>query len=99
MFRKFIAKLIMKNNIAKLTELKNIGVTLAEKLCVVGIETPQQLIATGSENAFIKLITIDKKACINQLYALEGAIQEKRWHDLSSERKMELLEFYRILNK
>jgi len=82
-----------------LSDLPNIGKTLADRLVIAGIETPEQLIAIGSENAFIKLATIDENACINQLYALDGAVQGIRWHDLSSERKNELLEFFKIVKK
>jgi DNA transformation protein and related proteins len=80
-----------------LTKLPNIGLTLAEKLKLVGISTPNDLINTGSENAMIKIKTIDKDACINMLYALEGAIQGIRWHNLDKNRKTELTEFYNRL--
>jgi DNA transformation protein and related proteins len=80
-----------------LTNLPNIGRTLAEKLKLVGISTPDDLLNTGSENAIIKIKTIDKGACINMLYALEGAIQGIRWHNLSRSRKLELTEFYNRL--
>lgn len=87
----------MSDKTQVLTSLQNIGKTLADKLILVGIETPEHLFEAGSENVFIKLATIDKNACINQLYALEGAIQGIRWHDLSHERKYELLEFYKTV--
>jgi DNA transformation protein and related proteins len=80
-----------------LTKLPNIGLTLAEKLKLVGISTPSDLINTGSENAMIKIKTIDKDACINMLYALEGAIQGIRWHNLDKNRKTELTEFFNRL--
>jgi len=80
-----------------LTKLPNIGLTLAEKLKLVGISTPSDLINTGSENAMIKIKTIDKDACINMLYALEGAIQGIRWHSLDKNRKTELTEFFNRL--
>jgi DNA transformation protein len=87
----------MTTQINSLTELPNIGRTLAEKLVAVGITAPDELISTGSENAMIKIKTIDKEACINMLYALEGAIQGIRWHDLANSRKLELLDFYNHL--
>lgn len=74
--------------------LPNIGKHLAEKLKFAGITTPALLKLTGSEDAFIKLKTIDKDCCLNSLYALEGAIQEIRWHNLSPIRKQELKEFF-----
>ena len=79
----------------KLTELPNIGKTLAEKLSLVGITTEAELQSEGSENAIIKLATLDDSGvCINMLYALEGAIQGIRWHHLDKDRKRELREFY-----
>ena len=80
-----------------LTNLPNIGKTLAEKLKLVGIYTPGDLINAGSENAMIKIKTIDKGACINMLFALEGAVQGIRWHSLDKNRKTELTEFYNRL--
>ena len=80
-----------------LTRLPNIGLTLAEKLKLVGISTPSDLINTGSENAMIKIKTVDKDACVNMLFALEGAIQGIRWHNLDKNRKTELTEFYNRL--
>lgn len=79
-----------------LTKLPNIGKILAEKLKMIGIKTAQDLKMLGSENAIIKIATIDSHACINMLYALEGAIQEIRWHNLDNNRKKELKEFFEI---
>ena len=81
----------MKN----LTELPNIGKTLADKLHTVGIESEEDLKAAGSENAIIKIATLQNSgACLNMLYALEGAIQGIRWHGLSQDKKQELKQFY-----
>ena len=84
----------------KLIDLPNIGKTLAEKLNLVGIKNKQELEEVGSENAIIKIATIENSgACINMLYALEGAIQGIRWHELDNDRKQELKEFYRMMSK
>jgi len=83
-----------------LTDLPNIGKTLANKLNLIGIKNEQELKEMGSENAIIKIATLaESGACINMLYALEGAIQGIRWHNLDSARKQELKEFYRMLKK
>ncbi len=83
-----------------LTDLPNIGKTLAAKLKSVGIENENDLKSVGSENAIIKISTIENSGtCINMLYALEGAIQGIRWHGLDDERKQELRNFYKMLNK
>lgn len=82
----------------KLTDLPNIGKTLADKLEMIGIKSEEELKEMGSENALIKIATIENSgACINMLYALEGAIQGIRWHGLDSARKEELKEFYRLM--
>jgi DNA transformation protein len=79
-----------------LTTLPNIGKVIAARLREVGIETPEDLKAIGSENAFIRLKTVDEGACINELLGLEGAIQGVRDHDLDENRKAELKVFYKM---
>ena len=79
---------------SNLETLPNIGKTLAKKLELVGINTPEDLKQAGAENAFIKIKTIDETACAHMLYALEGAIQDVRWHHLPNNRKLELLDFF-----
>lgn len=37
---------------------------------------------------------MDDSACVNRLMALEAAIQNIQWHDLSEEDKKNLKEFY-----
>jgi DNA transformation protein len=78
-----------------LSSLPNIGVELEKQLIVVGLQSAEDLINTGAEKSFIRLRTVDPGACINSLYALEGAIQGIRWHHLDKSRKLELLEFFR----
>jgi DNA transformation protein len=80
----------------ELTRLPNIGKVVAEKLVQVGITTPGELIEAGTEQAFIRIQTIDPTACLSMLQGLEGAIQGIRWHHLSKERKEELKEFYKM---
>lgn len=84
----------------QLTNLPNIGKILAEKLNQIGIYSEKDLKLAGSENAFLKISTIDKNSVgINILYALEGAIQGIRWHNLEKEKMQELLEFFRMMKK
>lgn len=83
----------------KLTNLPNIGKTLSEKLNSIGITNEQELIETGSEKAIIRIAAPHNSgACLNMLYALEGAIQGIRWHGLDKDRKEELRVFYHQLN-
>ena len=77
----------------RLTDLPNIGPELEQKLIEIGITSRAELINAGTENVFIRLKAIDNSACINKLYAIEGAIQGIRWHGIDKGRKEELKHF------
>ncbi len=74
----------------------NIGKDTAGKLKQLGIETFEDLVAAGSEQAFLRIQTIDPGACIQLLYGLEGAIEGVKGNQLPAHKKQELLEFYRM---
>ena len=78
----------------QLANLPNIGKVVEEQLNAVGIETTEQLVQTGAENAWLKIQAIDSSACIHRLLALEGAIRGVKKTDILAERKAELKEFY-----
>lgn len=78
----------------ELSELPNIGKVLEKQLNDVGINTVDDLINLGSKEAWLKIKEIDDSACLNRLMALEGAIQNIRWHNLSEEDKDNLRDFY-----
>ena len=69
----------------ELSKLPNIGNVLEKQLNDVGINTIDDLINLGSKEAWLKIKEIDDSACLNRLMALEGAIQNIRWHNLSEE--------------
>lgn len=83
----------MKN---ELSSLPNIGSVLAGKLCEAGINTAGELNAAGSKNAFLRIRALDKDTCVCSLFALEGAVQGVRWHDLDPQKKEELRAFYNM---
>lgn len=78
---------------AKLTDLPNIGPHAAEQLAQVGIETVEDLLAAGAEQAWLKMQTVDPGVCLHQLYALEGAVQGIPKKELDPARKQQLKEF------
>lgn len=78
----------------ELSKLPNIGKVVEEQLNEVGINTVDDLIDIGSKEAWLKIKEIDGSACINRLMALEGAIRNIRWHDLSDGDKNNLKNFY-----
>ena len=91
----------MKNRcieMGELSKLPNIGKVLEKQLNDVGIYSVDDLINIGSKESWLKIKEIDDSACLNRLMALEGAIQNIRWHDLSENDKKNLKEFY-ILQK
>ena len=69
----------------ELSKLPNIGKVLEKQLNDVGINTVDDLINLGSKEAWLKIKEIDDSACLNRLMALEGAIQNIRWHNLSED--------------
>jgi DNA transformation protein len=80
-----------------LSRLPNIGAVLEKKLMEVGIDSPATLKGLGSKKAFIKIRKLDGTACYSMLCALEGAVQEKRWHSLSVHTKQDLKQFFESL--
>lgn len=78
----------------QLANLPNIGKVVEEQLNSVGIETTEQLVQAGAENAWLKIQAIDSSACIHRLLALEGAIRGIKKTDIPAERKAELKKFY-----
>ncbi len=48
----------------------------------------------------INIATLENSGvCLNMLYVLEGVIQGIRWHGLVVDRKQELKEFFRVIEK
>ncbi|MBQ9989508.1 MAG: TfoX/Sxy family DNA transformation protein [Lachnospiraceae bacterium] len=78
---------------AELTTMMNIGKEMAKKLTSVGIDTSEKLAEEGSKQAFVKLKTAYPSVCLVHLYALEGAITNVEFNQLSKEKKEELKEF------
>ena len=80
---------------SKLSDLPNIGTEVERQLHDAGITTEAELRAVGSREAWLRILARDPSACVNRLYALEGAIRGLRWHSLDEGAKAELLAFYR----
>jgi DNA transformation protein len=81
-----------------LSNIPNIGKDTETKLIQVGITSYAELKAAGTEQAFLRLQTLDPGACIHLLYGLEGAIEGIPYSKLSLEKKQELREFHRLAN-
>ena len=77
-----------------LLELPNIGKEIKRQLNLVGIKDYDDLINTGSLEAWLKIKEIDSSACYNRLLSLEGAIQNIPKKELSDDDKKWLKDFY-----
>ena len=89
-----VLRFLIVIEMGELSELPNIGKVLENQLNEVGINTVDELNDIGSQEAWLKIREIDESACLNRLMALEGAIQNIRWHDLSPHDKDTLRDFY-----
>ena len=68
---------------SELQSLPNIGKALDQRLQTIGIQSIEDLNALGSVETVIRLNIHNMYACVNTLYAIEGAIRGVRWHELS----------------
>jgi DNA transformation protein and related proteins len=81
----------------RLSEMQNIGPVVERQLMEAGIQTPEELIALGSREAFVRLRLRDPGCCLSCLCGLEGAIRGIRWHNLEAETKAGLKAFMKTL--
>jgi DNA transformation protein and related proteins len=81
----------------RIFDLPNIGKELSDKLFRCNITSAYHLKKIGSRNAFTMILLIDSTACLNMLYALEGAVRGIRWHKLTQDQKNELKLFYQSI--
>lgn len=86
----------------QMQSLRNIGPRCAEQLIAAGIDTPQKLRALGAEEAFLRLVghhggMICFNACY--LYALEGAITDTDWREISEQKKTAFKQFTKDLRE
>jgi DNA transformation protein len=65
-----------------LTELPNIGKTLAAELEKLGVASREELVSLGSVEAARRIAKTRSGTCHSLLFALEGAIRGVRWHSL-----------------
>lgn len=72
-------------------KLMNVGPKSAAWLRQVGIRSRADLVEHGAVGAFVKIKRAGFRPSLNLLYALEGAVLECHWQQVSEERRGELL--------
>lgn len=75
-----------------LMQLRNLGLRSCQWLEEVGIHNAKELRACGAVKAFLKVKEAGLHPSLNLLYALEGAITNRRWTELSEEARSRLLQ-------
>ena len=73
--------------------MRNIGPTSSRELGEIGVETREELVILGIEEFTRRLLfrfSSEKKISVNYLYALEGAMHDHDWRDISPSRKEKL---------
>ncbi|MDO3386110.1 TfoX/Sxy family protein [Gilvimarinus sp. SDUM040013] len=81
----------MANEQCELLKLKNLGMASVNILRAVGISSYQDLQAMGAVNAYLKIKERDISVSKVMLYALQGALMDVHWNDLSPELKQQLV--------
>ena len=76
-----------------LSSMKNIGKEMEHKLKNVRIDTAEKLAEIGAKEAFFRLKTKYPQVCPVHLYALEGAVQNIKFNELSETTKKDLKTF------
>lgn len=72
-------------------KLRNIGPKSAAWLRQVGLHTHQELAAVGAVEAFLRVKRAGFRPTLNLLYAIEGALQDCHWQELSDARRQQLV--------
>lgn len=73
--------------------MQNIGTEMEKKLESIGICSAEELIQTGSKEAFVRLKMRFSNVCLVHLYTLQGAIDNIAYNQLPDEIKQDLKRF------
>ncbi len=76
----------------KIRDMRGLGPASEEQLRQIGINTPDELRAAGSIQAFVRLNEhFGAKQSLNFLYALVGALEDRDWRDVAKNDRGRLL--------
>lgn len=76
---------------SELLELKNLGMATVNILHAIGINTYSELRKIGSVEAYRRIKSRDINVSKVMLYALQGALMDVHWNELSPELKQQLV--------
>jgi len=81
----------MHTHHSELLQLKNLGMASVNILHAVGINTYADLRNIGAVEAYRRIIARDINVSKVMLYALQGALLNIHWNDLSPDMKLQLV--------
>lgn len=81
----------MHTHHSELLQLKNLGMASVNILHAVGINTYTDLRNIGAVEAYRRIIARDINVSKVMLYALQGALLNIHWNDLSPDMKLQLV--------
>lgn len=81
----------MHTHHSELLQLKNLGMASVNILHAVGINTYADLRSIGAVEAYRRIIARDINVSKVMLYALQGALLNIHWNDLSPDMKLQLV--------
>jgi hypothetical protein len=73
------------------SELRNIGPKSAAWLRQVGLRTREELAEAGAVEAYMRVRRAGFKPTLNLLYAIEGALLDCHWQELSEPHRQQLV--------
>lgn len=73
-------------------KMRNIGPKSAAWLRQVGLRTHEDISAIGTVEAFMRVKRAGFKPTLNLLYAIEGALLDCHWQEISDARRQELIQ-------
>jgi DNA transformation protein len=82
----------MNKQSGELAKLKNLGVATINILHAVGINNYDDLQTIGPVETYLRIKRRDIHVSKVMLYALQGALMDTHWNELSAELKQQLLD-------
>ena len=73
--------------------MRNIGKEIEKKMKSVGICSAEELIQTGSKEAFLRMKLRFPNVCLVHLYTLQGAVDNIDYNQLTDEVRQDLKNF------
>lgn len=81
----------MDKHSSDLLQLKNLGIASVNILRAVGVNTQDDLERIGVVETYQRIRSRNINVSKVMLYALEGALQDVHWNDITPHRKQELV--------